>query len=105
MREIHVDEIRKAVKKLCMEANYYLPQDVLSSFEEGKKKEISPVVKNVFDILYVKAEFAANEEIPFCLVTGFAVIFLEIGQNVRFVGGNLEEAINKGVAEGTLKVI
>jgi len=100
MREIHVDKVREAVKKLCMEANYFLPKDVLKAFKEGKEREVSPVGKSVFDILQENAEIAAAEELPYCQDTGFAVIFLEVGQEVRFVGGSLEEAINRGVAEG-----
>jgi len=100
MREVHVDKVRETVKRLCMEANYFLPQDVLNAFKEGKKREVSPVGKNVFDILQENAEIAATEEIPYCQDTGFAVVFMEIGQDVRFVGGNLEDAINQGVAEG-----
>jgi len=100
MREIHVDEIRRAVKKLCMDANYYLPEDVLLAFEEGKKKEESETGKNVFEILQENASIAATEQMPYCQDTGFAVLFVEIGQDVRFVGGSLEEAINRGVAEG-----
>jgi len=94
MREIHVDRVREAVKKLCMEANYFLPEDVLKAFKEGKEKEVSPVGKNVLDILQENARIAAEERIPYCQDTGFAVIFVEIGQDVRFVGGSLEEAIN-----------
>ncbi len=100
MREIHVDEIRRAVKKLCMDANYYLPEDVLLAFEEGKKKEESEAGKNVFEILQENASISATEQMPYCQDTGFAVLFVEIGQDVRFVGGSLEEAINRGVAEG-----
>lgn len=100
MRRIDVDEVRKAVKKLCIEANYYLPKDVLNAFEEGKKREVSPVGKNVFDILKENANIASTEGLPYCQDTGFAVIFMEIGQDVHFVGGNIEDAINSGVAEG-----
>jgi len=100
MREIHVEEVKKAVKKLCMEANYFLPQDVLDSFKKAKSKEESEVGKSVLEILEENASIAANEQIPYCQDTGFAVIFLEIGQDVRFVGGNLEDAVNEGVAEG-----
>ncbi|RUM87666.1 MAG: fumarate hydratase [Thermovibrio sp.] len=100
MREVHVDKVREVVKELCKEANYRLPKDVLEAFKRGKEEEVSPVGKNVFEILEENARIAASEEIPYCQDTGFAVIFVEIGQDVRFVGGSLEEAINRGVAEG-----
>ncbi|WP_457678904.1 fumarate hydratase [Thermovibrio sp.] len=100
MREVHVDKVRETVKRLCMEANYRLPEDVLKAFKEGKEKEVSEVGKSVFEILEENARIASSEELPYCQDTGFAVVFVEVGQEVRFVGGSLEEAINRGVAEG-----
>jgi len=100
MREIDALKVKEAVKKLCMEANYYLPKDVLKAFKEGESREVSQVGKNVFKILQENADIAAKEELPYCQDTGFAVVFVEIGQDVRIVGGSLEEAINRGVSEG-----
>lgn len=100
MREIHVDKIREAVKNLCMDVNYYLPEDVLASFDRGIKDEKSPVGRNVFEILKENAAIASEKKIPYCQDTGFAVLFVEIGQDVRIVGGDINEAIKKGVAEG-----
>ncbi|MEO2065952.1 MAG: fumarate hydratase, partial [Desulfurobacteriaceae bacterium] len=100
MREVHVEKVKETVKRLCMEANYFLPKDVLNAFKEGKEKEVSQIGKNVFSILEENAKIASTEEIPYCQDTGFAVVFLEVGQDVRFVGGSLEEAVNRGVAEG-----
>ena len=100
MREIDVNIIVEAVKKLCMEANYNLPQDVVNAFRKGKEKEVSEIGRSVFDILLENARIASEERMPYCQDTGFAVLFVEIGQGVRFIGGDLEDAINKGVAEG-----
>ncbi|WP_022847243.1 MULTISPECIES: fumarate hydratase [unclassified Desulfurobacterium] len=100
MREIHVDRIREAVKNLCMDVNYYLPKDVLASFDRGIKEEKSSVGRNVFEILKENAAIASEKKIPYCQDTGFAVLFIEIGQDVRIVGGDINEAIKEGVAEG-----
>ncbi len=100
MREINVNEIKEAVKKLCIDANYYLPEDVFKRFEECEKLEESEVGKNVLKILMENATIAKNENVPICQDTGVAVLFLEIGQDVHFTGGNLYEAINEGVREG-----
>ena len=100
MREINVNEIKEAVKKLCIDANYYLPEDVFKRFEECEKLEESEVGKNVLKILMENATIAKNENVPICQDTGVAVLFIEIGQDVHFTGGNLYEAINEGVREG-----
>ena len=100
MREISVNEIKNAVKKLCVDANYFLPQDVFERIKECENLEKSKVGKNVLKILMENATIAKNEKVPICQDTGVAVIFLEIGQNVHFVDGNLYDAINEGVREG-----
>ncbi len=100
MREISAENIRETVKKMCIEANYYLPDDVLSAFDEGIKKEVSTVGKNVLGILKENASIAAKNQIPYCQDTGFAVFFVEIGQDVRIVEGDINKAIKEGVAEG-----
>ncbi len=103
MREIDVNIIKQSVKELCMDANYNLPEDVLEAFKEGKNREVSEIGKRVLEILEENAEIASTQKMPYCQDTGFAVLFVEIGQDVRFVGGNLEEAINRGVAEGYIE--
>ncbi len=103
MREIDVNIIKQSVKELCMNANYNLPEDVLKAFKEGKNRELSEIGKRVLEILEENAEIASTQKMPYCQDTGFAVLFVEIGQDVRFVGGNLEEAINRGVAEGYIE--
>ena len=100
MREINVNEIKEVVKKLCIDANYYLPEDVFKRFQECEKLEESEVGKNVLKILMENATIAKNENVPICQDTGVAVLFIEIGQDVHFTGGNLYEAINEGVREG-----
>jgi len=100
MRELQAKEITSAVKRLCMEANYYLGEDVLGAVKEGLKKEESPLGKDILRQIIENAEIAAKEEVPICQDTGFAVIFVELGQEVRVVNGDFNEAINEGVRQG-----
>ncbi|WP_054740102.1 fumarate hydratase [Cellulosilyticum ruminicola] len=100
MRNIHVDVITNAVKKLCIEANYYLPKDVYGALEAGKQKEVSSVGKSILEDICVNADIAKNEDIPICQDTGTAVIFVKLGQEVHVEGGLLKDAINEGVRRG-----
>jgi len=103
MREITVQEITDTVARLCMEANYYLPEDVLGSLQAAREAEPSPVGKEVLDRILENAEIARREQMPLCQDTGLTVVFLEIGQEVHIVGGGLVEAINEGVRRGYLE--
>lgn len=103
MREIKVGEIREAIEKLCMDANYCLPSDVIDALKEGYRKEESPTGKDVLLQILKNVEIAAQQKIPLCQDTGVAVFFIDLGQEVRIIGGNLEDAIDKGVKEGYLK--
>nr|WP_302599358.1 fumarate hydratase [uncultured Cellulosilyticum sp.] len=100
MRNIHVEDITNAVKKLCIEANYYLPKDVYDALEAGKQREVSPVGKSILEDICVNADIAKNEDIPICQDTGSAVIFVKLGQEVHVEGGLLKDAINEGVRRG-----
>jgi len=100
MREIPYDEIVQAVKNLCIDTNYYLGEDVLRAFEEAKKKEPSPLGRSILEQLVENARIAREELIPICQDTGFAVFFVEIGQDVHITGGTLTDAINEGVRQG-----
>lgn len=100
MRNIHVDEITDAVKKLCIEANYYLPKDVYDALQESQTREVSPVGKSVLEDICINADIARNEDIPICQDTGTAVVFVKLGQDVHVEGGLLTDAINEGVRQG-----
>jgi len=100
MRELQTKEITSAVKRLCMEANYYLGEDVLNAVRQVLKKEESPLGEDILQQIVENAEIAAKEEVPICQDTGFAVIFVELGQEVRVVNGDFNEAINEGVRQG-----
>ncbi|KYH32211.1 fumarate hydratase [Neomoorella mulderi] len=99
-KTITCSQITAAVEKLCREANYYLGEDVRQALEKALASEVSPPGKEVLKQLLENATIAATEEVPICQDTGVAVIFLELGQDVRIEGGYLYDAINAGVARG-----
>jgi fumarate hydratase subunit alpha len=100
MRELDVKEITAAVKKAAMDANYELGEDMLHAFEHGRVHEESPAGREVFRLLLENARIARQQMIPICQDCGLAVIFVELGQDVRLVGGDLNEAIQAGVRAG-----
>jgi len=100
MREIKASKITEVVKKLCMDANVYLPEDVVKVIKESKEKEESQTGKDVFDMILKNIEISKNEKMPLCQDTGFAVFFIELGQEVHIVDGNFVDAINEGVRQG-----
>ena len=100
IREIDVSLIKKSVSDLCIKANCYLGIDVLNKLQDAKVTEKTPVGREILDQLLQNAEIAKNEEIPMCQDTGFAIVFVEIGQEVHIVGGELNKAINDGVSDG-----
>lgn len=100
MREISVKKIEEKVAELCINANLYLPGDLEDCIKCRACEEKSGVGKNVFTDIVDNINVAREQTIPICQDTGMAVIFLEIGQDVHFVGGSLYEAINNGVAKG-----
>ena len=100
MREIDVKTITDSVEKLCIDANCFLPCDVREKIENALKNETSEVGKGILDKLLENADIAKNKEMPICQDTGMAVIFIDIGQEVHFTGGDLTEAINEGVRRG-----
>lgn len=100
MREVNVEEITKTVERLCIESNYYLPKDVKMALENAIVKEESPLGKEILSDILKNQEIARTNKVPICQDTGLAVIFLELGQDVRLVGGNLNDAIDEGVRRG-----
>lgn len=100
MREIHTSQITQAVRDLCIKANTQLGQDVLEALDRAIQLEISPTGKDILAKLVENARIARDEEIPICQDTGFAVVFVELGQEVHLFGGDLTEAINEGVRQG-----
>lgn len=100
MREFNVGDVIEPVKQLCIEANTILPEDVKKALLEAKEKEASPVGKEVLAQIEENIEISAKEKLPLCQDTGFAVLFVEIGQDVHLVGGDLRQALNEGVRQG-----
>ncbi|RLA85218.1 MAG: fumarate hydratase, partial [Deltaproteobacteria bacterium] len=107
MREIHVREIEETVRRLFLEANFSLGPGVLEALKAALEEEISPLGREVLREIIENARIASEERIPLCQDTGLAVVFLEIGQEVRLTGGDLRGAVNRGVrrayAEGHLR--
>lgn len=100
MRKINVKEIENAVRNLSIEANYYVGEDIKEALIKFKKNEPFKIAEEVLDKIILNDEIACNEQMPMCQDTGMACVFLEIGQDVHFVGGFLEDAINEGVRRG-----
>ncbi len=103
MRQIEASLITQTVEKLCMEANYFLGQDVIDALEMFLKVEDSPVGQRILKDILENAIIGREELAPICQDTGFTIVFAEIGQDVEIVGGNLNEAITEGVSHGYTK--
>lgn len=100
IKTVNTTAITEAVARMSQEANFYLGQDVLEGFQKALETEISATGKGILQQLLENAEIARTELVPMCQDTGYAVIFLELGQDVRIEGGDLYEAINAGVRKG-----
>ena len=100
MRKINVTEITQNIKEMCIEANHFLSEDMDRALKNALNTEKSPLGKQILNQLQENIRIAAEDMIPICQDTGMAVIFMEIGQDVHFEGGNLEDAINEGVRQG-----
>lgn len=100
MRSINVEEITKNIKEMCIEANYYLSEDMNKALEHAADTEKSPLGKQILNQLQENLKIAGEDMIPICQDTGMAVVFLEVGQEVHFEGGLLEDAVNEGIRQG-----
>ena len=100
MKEINVEDIARAVADLAVRACCRLPQDMVDGMRRAHEAEPSPVGKNILEQLLENAAIAASDGIPICQDTGLAVIFADVGQDVRIVGGAFEDAVNEGVRRG-----
>ena len=100
MRTIDVSEITKNIKEMCIEANHFLSKDMDVALKNAVKTEESLLGRQILNQLQENLQIAAKDMIPICQDTGMAVIFMEIGQEVHFEGGRLEDAINEGVRQG-----
>ncbi len=100
MREISVKDIISTVKNLCIDANYNLGQDVENALKQGYQKEESPTSKETLKQIMENVQIAKEGEFPLCQDTGFAVVFVDMGDQVFVKDGNLFDAINEGVRQG-----
>lgn len=97
MREVSVLDITKAIENMFIEANYNLPEDVYVALKDGFNVEKSEVGKSILSDIVLNSDIAKKDGVPICQDTGMAVVFLEIGQDVHLVDGDLKSAVNEGV--------
>ena len=100
MKEINVSKITEVVKNMCIDANYYLTHDVKEKIESAYKQEKWPMAKEILEKILTNIDIAKKEEMPICQDTVMACVFVEIGQDVHIIGGNLKDAINEGIRQG-----
>lgn len=100
IRELPASAVTEAVARLCVEANYYLPEDVIATLRRAREEEPSPQAREVLDRLIENASLAAQEQMPLCQDCGTTVVFLEVGQDLHLTGGDLSAAVNEGVRRG-----
>ncbi|MEE1342795.1 MAG: fumarate hydratase [Lachnospiraceae bacterium] len=100
MKIIHTDEIIKNIKEMCIEANYFLSQDVKEKINAAGENETYPLGKQILTQLKENLEITQTEEIPICQDTGMAIVFVKVGQQVCIEGMNITDAINEGVRQG-----
>lgn len=100
MRTINVDKITKNIKEMCIEANHYLSKDMKCAMDQAVSSEESPLGKQILNQLKENLRIAEEDMIPICQDTGMTVVFLDIGQEVHFEGGDLEDSIHEGVRQG-----
>lgn len=100
MREITFNQIVEAVSKMSIDANYYLDQDAIDAYKKALDVEVSPAGKAILEQIIENARISSEGEFPLCQDTGFAVLFVELGQEVHVTGGNFQDAINEGVRRG-----
>lgn len=100
IREIEVQELTDTIKEMCIQANHYLSPDMDLAMKQAAETEESELGKKILNQLQENLQIADKEMIPICQDTGMAVLFVEIGQDVHFTGGDFTEAVNEGVRRG-----
>ena len=100
MKEIRAQHITKAIADLCQQANFELGEDVLQALKQARQQEESPLAKDTLDKIIQNAGIAKEDRLPLCQDCGTAVVFLEMGQDVHIIGGDLNTAITEGVRQG-----
>lgn len=100
LREIHVSDVTKTVAELAIKTCYSLEDAIIEKIKAARENEVHPVAKNILTKLEENIEVSKEGIFPLCQDTGMACVFLEVGQDVHFIGGNIETAINEGVKKG-----
>ncbi len=100
MREINTKDITALVARMCIDSNCYLNQDIKEALQAAQQSETNSLAAEILADIIKNAEIARRDGVPICQDTGMAVFFLELGQDVHIVGGNLYDAINEGVRIG-----
>ena len=100
MRTIDVTDVTRNIKEMCIEANHFLTEDMVKAMKHAEQEEKAPLGRQILCQLQDNLKIAGEDMIPICQDTGMAVVFMEIGQNVHFTGGSLENAVNEGVRQG-----
>lgn len=100
MKTIQTDQIVNAIREMCMEANYYLSEDMKHVLYEAADREESPLGRQILSQLKENLDIAGQNQIPICQDTGMAVVFVSVGQEVHIEGGSLTDAVNEGVRQG-----
>lgn len=100
VKQLHVSKITDAVAQLCIDSCYHLGDDVVKLLHQARNDEVSDFGQYILDKLLDNLEVASKEKVPMCQDTGMAVVFLEIGQDLHLIGGDLTDAVNEGVRKG-----
>ncbi len=100
MREINVSLLTEKIAEMCIKANKVLPSSLVKRIDSALEKEEKELARSIMQDIRLNLDAAKELDVPVCQDTGMAVIFMEIGQDVHFVGGNFEKAVNAGVAKG-----
>ncbi len=100
MKEIQVSDITRNIKEMCIEINHELSPDMKVCLYDAADREKSPLGKQILEQLKENLDIAGKDGIPICQDTGMAVVFMEVGQEIHFQGGSLEEAVHEGVRQG-----
>ena len=103
MKTLDVSVITENIREMCIEANHFLSEDMRRAMKAASEAEEAPLGKQILEQLQENMRIAGEDMIPICQDTGMAVVFMEIGQDVHFEGGSLEEAIHEGVRRGYLE--
>ncbi len=103
MRTVNVKEVTELVRRLCIEANCNLPDDLRKAFVQGREAEQSPLGREIFGEMIANCDLARENQVPICQDTGMAIVFAEVGQDVHLTGGAFEDAVTEGVRRGYLE--